>query len=106
QYAARLVRQKLDRHGDIDFQQAGDRYRRHTDAERNDLISNLVGALSGATQEIQDKMVEMFTKCDADYGQRVREGLAQAAEASHDMESEFANLGVKSGGAHARAEFA
>jgi catalase len=106
QYEARLVRQKIDRHGDIDFQQAGDRYRRHTDAERNDLISNIVANLSGATQPVQEKMVEMFTKCDADYGQRVREGLAEAANASHDMVDEFANLGVKSGGAHVREEFA
>jgi len=51
-------------------------------------------------------MVELFTKCDADYGQRVREGLAEAASMSHDAENEFANLGVKSGGAHVREEFA
>jgi len=106
QYAARLVRQKIDRHGDIDFQQAGDRYRRHTDAERNDLISNIVANLSGATQPVQEKMVELFTKCDADYGQRVRDGLKEAASMSHDMVDEFANLGVKSGGAHVREEFA
>jgi hypothetical protein len=36
----------------------------------------------------------------------VQDGLNQAKSASHDMVDEFANLGVKSGGAHVREEFA
>ncbi|MGI4872990.1 MAG: catalase [Janthinobacterium lividum] len=101
---ARLVRQKLERHGDIDFQQAGDRYRKHTEVEKTDLINNLVDALKGADKSVQDKMVELFGKCDADYGQRVRTGLDKAMGMEHtDM---FAGLGVKSHGSQMMAELA
>ena len=73
QYNARLMRQKIDRTND--FGQAGETYRNFEDWERDELILNLVNTLSGAAQHIQDKMVELFTKCDEDYGRRVREGL-------------------------------
>jgi catalase len=78
-YQARLVRQKIDRRGDADFKQAGERWRLHTDLEKDDLINNLSDALSNATPEIQDRMVELFSKCDAEYGRRVREGLDRIA---------------------------
>ncbi|MFC4401947.1 catalase [Gracilibacillus xinjiangensis] len=61
------------------FGQAGETYRRLSDWEKNDLIKNLVSALSGCKKEIQDKMVEMFYKCDQDYGKRVEDGLKHAA---------------------------
>ena len=73
QYNARLMRQKIDRTND--FGQAGDTYRNFEDWERDELILNLVNTLAPVAQHIQDKMVEMFTKCDEDYGRRVREGL-------------------------------
>ncbi|HZG26057.1 MAG TPA: catalase [Chitinophagaceae bacterium] len=75
--ATRLVRQKIDRQNN--FKQAGERFRMFEDWERNDLISNLVDALAPAQKHIQDKMVELFTQCDADYGRRVAEGLKDAA---------------------------
>jgi catalase len=77
-YEANLVRQKIDRQNN--FQQAGERYRQHEDWEKNDLISNLVNALAPAKKHIQDKMIELFTQCDADYGRRVAEGLQNAAK--------------------------
>ncbi|MCA8832554.1 catalase [Hymenobacter pini] len=77
EYRAKLVRQTIDRQNN--FKQAGERYRKHTEEERNDLISNLVGALTGAEKVVQDKMIALFTQCDEDYGRRVREGLQQAA---------------------------
>ncbi|MFC4792099.1 catalase [Hymenobacter endophyticus] len=81
EYNAKLVRQTLDRQNN--FKQAGERYRQHTETERNDLIENLVGALSGAEKVVQDKMVALFTQCDEDYGRRVREGLQHAAAGSN-----------------------
>jgi catalase len=66
------------------YLQAGERYRTFSDAERNELIANLVGALSECDRVIQEKMVHHFTQADPDYGRRVAEGLgmgrAQAAE--------------------------
>ena len=75
-YSASLVRQKIDRTND--FKQAGERYRTFEDWEREDLISNLVNALAPANKIIQDKMIELFTKCDPDYGQQVADGIMSA----------------------------
>lgn len=74
-YNAALVREKIDRRND--FKQAGERYRTFEDWERNDLITNLVNTLKPAKKHIQDRMIELFTQCDADYGRRVAEGLHQ-----------------------------
>lgn len=72
-----LVRQKIER--THDFKQPGERYRMMEDWERDDLIKNLVNTLAPAAKHIQEGMIELFTKCDADYGRRVKEGLEQAA---------------------------
>ena len=77
EYSGKLVRQKIDRTND--FKQAGERFRTFEDWERDDLILNLVNTLKPAQQHIQDKMIELFTKCDADYGRRVAEGLRNAS---------------------------
>jgi len=77
-YSANLVRQKIDRTNE--FKQAGETYRNFEDWEREELISNLSGALATCAQVIQDKMVDMFTKCDPDYGQRVADGIKKAKE--------------------------
>ena len=77
EYSGKLVRQKIDRTND--FKQAGERFRTFEDWERDDLILNLVNTLKPAQKHIQDKMIELFTKCDADYGRRVAEGLRNAA---------------------------
>jgi len=77
-YHARLVRQKIERQND--YSQAGETYRNMEEWEREDLISNLVGAISQTDQATQDKMVEMFTKCDQDYGRRVSDGLKMVAK--------------------------
>jgi catalase len=75
-YSGSLVRQKIDRTND--FKQAGETYRNFEDWERDDLINNLVNTLANANKVIQDKMIENFTKADADYGRRVAEGLRNA----------------------------
>jgi catalase len=77
-YDANLVRQKIERTND--FKQAGERYRAFEDWERNDLILNLVNTLAPAAKVIQDKMIDMFTKCDEEYGRRVKEGLEKKAK--------------------------
>lgn len=74
-YHAALIREKISRQNN--FAQAGDTYRNFEDWERNDLINNLVTTLALTQQHIQDKMVELFTQCDANYGKRVSEGLMQ-----------------------------
>ena len=76
-YEANLVREKIDRQNN--FKQAGERYRAFEDWEREDLITNLVNTLASANKIIQDKMIDLFTQCDADYGRRVAEGLQKMA---------------------------
>src|SRR5687768_4288169 len=76
-YNAPLVRQKIDRQNN--FKQAGERFRAFEEWERNDLITNLVNTIKPAEKHVQDKMVEMFTQCDPEYGRRVAEGLKAAA---------------------------
>ncbi|MCW3081946.1 catalase-related domain-containing protein, partial [Segetibacter sp.] len=43
-------------------------------------ISNLVNALAPANKVIQDKMIELCTNCDPEYGQRVADGIKKAVE--------------------------
>ncbi len=69
----RLVRQAIERTNP--YQQAGERYRAIEAWERDDLIANLVDQLSQCRRDIQDRMVDHFTRCDADYGARVAQGL-------------------------------
>ena len=79
-YNAALVRAKIEKQNN--FKQAGETYRNFEDWERDDLITNLVNALSHAKKHIQDKMIEMFTACDEDYGRRVAEGLRTMSPAN------------------------
>jgi len=62
--------------GDIDFVQAGTLYRKvMTDKDREHLVANIVGHLKGAQKRIQLRQTALFTKADADYGERVAKGL-------------------------------
>ncbi|MFI2857222.1 catalase [Paenibacillus sp. JSM ZJ436] len=72
-YNERLVRKPIER--SLNFKQAGDTYRAFEEWEREELVSNLVGALSLCSSEIQEQMVKHFTEADQDYGRRVAEGL-------------------------------
>lgn len=95
--AGNVVRQKIDRTND--FKQAGERYRMFEDWERDDLIENLVNALHVCRKEIQDKMIEMLTKCDPDYGRRVREGLEQAGSKDSGKLGTGGPIGTENAGA-------
>lgn len=50
------------------------------DWEGDELISNLVGALSVCDSDIQERMVSHLTQCDETYGRRLAEGLGLQAE--------------------------
>ncbi|NEU08027.1 catalase [Flavihumibacter sp. R14] len=76
-HKASLVRAKIEKQND--FKQAGETYRNFEEWERDELITNLVNTLAPVKKHIQDKMVEMFTACDEDYGRRVAEGLRDKA---------------------------
>lgn len=85
-YQAALVREKIERQNN--FKQAGETYRNFQDWERDDLISNLSSALVQANEEIQDKMIDLFTQCDEDYGRRVAEGIKKKKEMMMSMKDE------------------
>lgn len=60
---------------DVDFMQAGELYRRlMDDSTRTNLISNLVGHMQDAQENIQYRQTALFYKCDTEYGTRVAEG--------------------------------
>ena len=71
--SGRIVQQPLARTND--YGQAGERYRSFEPWERDDLILNLVAALRGCDSETQERMVDHLRRCDADYGQRIANGL-------------------------------
>ena len=88
-----------------DYQQAGERYLLSQQWEKDDLVANLVGALSQCDRPIQERMVWHFLLCEDELGQRVGEGLGISADdvrhlpplqtqtLSEDEEQRLANLG-------------
>ncbi|KKB42025.1 catalase [Bacillus thermotolerans] len=91
-YNDRLVREKISRPND--FKQAGDTYREFEEWEKDELISNLVDALRVCRKEIQDTMIDHFTKADEEYGRRVAEGLKQAMQETEHTGSADADEAV------------
>jgi catalase len=71
--SGRLTRATIERTND--FQQAGERYRTMPDWEREDLVFNMIDLVGQCERHIQDRMVGLLTRCDADYGRRVAEGI-------------------------------
>jgi catalase len=57
------------------YGQAGERWRTFQDWERDELVLNLVGALSQCGADIQQRMLWHFSQADAEYGRRVADGL-------------------------------
>ena len=80
QIEGRLVRAKISRTND--YGQVGERYRTMPDWERDDLVLNLVTMLGDCERQIQERMVDHLTRCDADYGRRVASGLGIAGATS------------------------
>src|SRR3712207_6483573 len=75
-----VVRQKIGRQNN--YGQAGERFRAMDTWERDELISNLVGALASCDEGVQQRMVSHLTRCDETYGRRVAEGLGIQTKAA------------------------
>jgi catalase len=82
--SGRLTRARIPRRND--YKQAGERFQLQEDWEKEDLISNLVGALSQCDRHIQERMVWHFFMCDDEYGQRVGEGIGISVDDIRHLE--------------------
>jgi catalase len=61
---------------DVDFVQTGEFWRRVlSDTDKEHLVSNLVGHMSGAEERIQYRQTALFYKAESEYGTRVANGL-------------------------------
>lgn len=60
---------------DDHYTQAGDLYRLLNESEQEDLIDNIVTAMTTVKQEIQLRQIEHFRKADPEYGARIAKGL-------------------------------
>jgi catalase len=69
-----------------DYEQAGQRYALMEQWERDDLVTNLVGAIGQATPEVQHRMVWHFLMADDDLGLRVGAGLGISPDDVRDLE--------------------
>jgi len=74
----RLTRKRIPRTDD--YRQAGERFLLSEQWEQDDLVANLVGALSQCDREIQERMVWHLFLCEDEYGRRVGEGLGITAD--------------------------
>ncbi|HSP37029.1 MAG TPA: catalase [Frankiaceae bacterium] len=82
--SGRLTRARIPRRND--YKQAGERYQLSEQWEKDDLVGNLVGALSQCDRHIQERMVWHFLMCDDEYGTRVGEGLGISADDVRHLE--------------------
>jgi catalase len=69
----RVTRQRIPL--TADYKQAGERYQLQEQWERDDLVANLVDALSQCDRAIQERMVWHLYMCEDEYGQRVGDGI-------------------------------
>jgi catalase len=69
-----------------DYQQAGERYLLSEQWEKDDTITNLVGALSQCDRPIQERMVWHLLMCEDELGLRVGEGLGISPEDVRGLE--------------------
>ncbi|MGY1722667.1 catalase [Blastococcus sp. SYSU DS0533] len=74
----RLTRKRIPRTND--YKQAGERYLLSEQWEKDDLVTNLVGALQQCRREIQERMVWHFFMCEDEWGQRVGDALGITAD--------------------------
>src|SRR5919112_751521 len=74
----RLTRKRIPRTND--YAQAGERYLLSEQWEKDDLVTNLVGALSQCRREIQERMVWHFFLVEDELGQRVGDALGISAD--------------------------
>ena len=65
-------------HPNNDFVQPGNLYRLMSDVDSEHLIWNIAPHLRNANKEIQLRQIQIFSKGDPEYGQRVAEALAHS----------------------------
>jgi catalase len=80
----RLTRKRIPRTND--YQQAGERYQLSEQWEKDDLVANLVGALSQCDRPIQERMVWHWLMADDELGQRIGEGIGISADDVRHLE--------------------
>jgi len=80
----RLTRKRIPRTND--YQQAGERYLHSEQWEKDDLVANLVAALSQCDRHIQERMVWHFFMCEDELGQRVGDGIGISADDVRGLE--------------------
>jgi catalase len=80
----RLTRSPIPRTND--YKQAGERYQLSEQWEKDDLVANLVGALSQCDRPIQERMVWHWLMADDELGQRVGDGLGIGADDVRHLE--------------------
>jgi len=73
-------------HPNDDFEQPGNLYRLMTPDQKERLVSNLVGHMSAARRDLQERQVVHFFKADPDLGLRIAKGL------NLDVNKLFGNL--------------
>jgi catalase len=76
--SGRLTRKRIERSDD--YTQAGQRFLLSEKWEQDDLVENLVGALSQCDRPIQERMVWHLFMCEDELGRRVGEGLGISAD--------------------------
>lgn len=81
--SGRLTRKRIERTND--YKQAGERYLLSEQWEKDDLVANLVNALSQCDRPIQERMVWHFLLCEDELGNRVGEGLGISADDVRDL---------------------
>lgn len=61
------------------YSQAGDLFRLMNESQKTQLTTTIAQGLAQASQTSQEKMLEQFSKADADYGNRIKDIIAKNA---------------------------
>ncbi len=80
----RLTRERIPRRND--YMQAGERYQLSEPWERDDLVANLVDALSQCDRNIQERMLWHLYMVEDELGARVGDGIGIGLDEIKDME--------------------
>jgi len=66
-------------HPNSDFEQCGQFFRKVlSERDRNNLVGNIASHLGNARKDLQARMIDIFSKCDPEYGKRVADALLKS----------------------------